>query len=398
MRIFLVVIDSFGIGAMPDAACFGDEGSDTYGNIFCQTGVVLHELVSLGLNNIAGVAKNFPNGRCLAPVLAPRAAFARLREKTFAKDTTAGHYEIAGLVLDHPFPVFPHGFPPEIVRAVEQAARVRFIGNEVASGTEIICRLGEEHGRTGMPILYTSQDSVMQIAANTAVVPLEKLYAICQTARKVMQGEWSVGRVIARPFVYREGKFVRTEDRKDYALEPPGMTILDRLADHGIPVTAIGKIRDIFCGRGIAKSVHTGNNHEGLAALQEAARIVPEGLIFVNLVDTDMLYGHRNDVVGYAKALKEIDEFLPQLERGVRDDDIILITADHGCDPTTVSTDHSREYVPLLIFGKGIKPLDLATLDGFDHIAQLIAAIYGIGDDSSIYQKVMREDWRKSYD
>lgn len=391
MRTFLVVIDSFGIGAMPDAEKFGDQGSDTYGNIVCETGLQLENFASLGLNNIDGVAKKFANGREIIPAKNPKAAYGRLSEKTFAKDTTAGHYEIAGLVLAHPFRVFPNAFPKDIVEDLERATQVRFLGNEVASGTEIIQRLGDEHLRTKCPILYTSQDSVLQIAADTSVVPLESLYRICEKAREVMQGDRAVGRVIARPFIHANGKFTRTEDRKDFALEPPGETLLDRFYKAGIPVTAVGKIKDIFDGRGITESFHTGNNTQGLEVLQELIKVSQEGLVFVNLVDTDMLYGHRNNVLGYADALREIDKNLPTMESNLREDDVLILTADHGCDPTTLSTDHSREYVPLLIFGRNVPPINLGTMCGFDNIADYIAERHGLGQNSVICDKLRGE-------
>lgn len=389
MRIFLIVIDSFGIGEMPDAAKFGDVGSDTYGNICREVGVSLPVLVSLGLNNIDGVAKRYPNGKEILPVPNPHAAYGRLQEKTFAKDTTAGHYEIAGLVLEHPYRIYKK-FPPDVVADLERKAKTHFLGNEAASGTEIIQRLGPEHLRTGYPILYTSQDSVLQIAADTSVIPLERLYEICEAARGVMVGERAVGRVIARPFIHENGKFIRTEDRKDYALEPPGKTMLDTLTENGVCVVSVGKISDIFCGRGIAESHHTGNNAEGLQVLQSLADSLAEGFVFVNLVDTDMLYGHRNNAKGYAAALEEIDVALPRILAKLREDDVFIITADHGCDPTTESTDHSREYVPLLISGERINPIDLGTLNGFDHIAKFVCALFGVGTDANIFQKIMR--------
>lgn len=388
MRTFLVVIDSFGIGAMPDAAAFGDEGSDTYGNIFRETGVELPNLVSFGLNNIDGVAKTFSNGKRILPVQSPLAAYARLSEKTFAKDTTAGHYEIAGLVLEHPFRVFPNAFPQAVVQAIEKEAGTRFIGNEVASGTEIIQRLGEEHLKTGYPILYTSQDSVLQIAADTSVVPLQRLYEICKAARRVMTGELAVGRVIARPFVHSDGKFTRTKDRKDYSLEPPGETLLDKLYGAGIHVVSVGKIEDIFCGRGISEKHHTGCNAEGIDVLLSLSENLREGFVFVNLVDTDMLYGHRNNVCGYADALKIIDKNIKTVYENLREGDLLLITADHGCDPTTPSTDHSREYVPLLICGKDVCPQNLGTIEGFDFICDLILARYGLRKRDERYRKI----------
>lgn len=390
MRVFLVVIDSFGIGAMPDAEKFGDVGSDTYGNIYREVGVLLPTLVSLGLNNIDGVSKKFPNGKEITPVASPRAAYGRLREKTFAKDTTAGHYEIAGLVLEHPFRIYKK-FPPDVVADLEREANTRFLGNEAASGTEIIQRLGPEHLRTGCPILYTSQDSVLQIAADTSVVPLERLYEICEAARRVMVGERAVGRVIARPFVHEGARFTRTEDRKDYALEPPGRTMLDVLSENGVRVVSVGKIFDLFCGRGIAESHHTGNNSEGLQAVETLVGELTDGFVFANLVDTDMLYGHRNDVKGYAAALEEIDAALSRMLPKLRGDDIFIVAADHGCDPTTTSTDHSREYVPLLIYGEKIAPIDLGTLNGFDHIAKFVCALFGAGTDEDIFQKIVRK-------
>ena len=390
MRVFLIVIDGFGIGALPDAAEYGDAGSDTYGNTFAATGVELPAMAALGLNNIDGVARTFADGKELRPVAQPRAAYGRLREKTKAKDTTAGHYELAGLVLQHPYRVYPT-FPPDVVAAIEQAAGVRFMGNEIASGTEIIQRLGPEHLRTGRPILYTSQDSVLQIAADTSVLPLERLYAVCEAARRVMTGERAVGRVIARPFVHTGGRFVRTADRRDYALEPPGETVLDRLAAHGIPVVGVGKIGDIFCGRGLAESIHTAGNTEGLSVLAELTGRVREGLVFANLVDTDMLYGHRNDATGYAAALRAIDGALPAIEGGLRPEDVLILTADHGCDPTTPSTDHSREYVPLLIYGARIRPIGLGTLDGFDCVARFLEACFGIGSDEQIAGRICAE-------
>ena len=389
MRVFLVVIDSFGIGAMPDADKFGDAESDTYGTICRSVGVALPTLVSLGLNNIDGVAKEFGNGAGIRPVESPRAAYARLQEKTFAKDTTAGHYEIAGLVLRHPYRIYKK-FPPDVVADLESAAGTHFIGNEVASGTEIIQRLGPEHLRTGCPILYTSQDSVLQIAADTSVVPLGRLYEICEAARRVMVGERAVGRVIARPFIHENGKFIRTEDRKDYALEPPGETMLDVLSANHVRVLSVGKIYDLFCGRGIAEGHHTGNNAEGLETLSSLVENLSDGFVFVNLVDTDMLYGHRNNAKGYAAALEEIDGALARMLPQLRKDDVFIVTADHGCDPTTASTDHSREYVPLLIFGDRVRPQNLGTLLGFDNIAKFVCALYGLNGDADIYEKIMR--------
>lgn len=391
MRIFLIVIDSFGIGAMPDAELYGDTGSNTYRNIYGETGVKLDFLVSLGLNNIKGVAGNYKNGLKLESVASPLAAYGRLSEKTPAKDTTAGHYEIAGLVLQRPFKIYKK-FPAEIVEKIEKRTGVHFLGNEVASGTEIIQRLGELHLQTGCPILYTSQDSVMQIAADTSIIPLQKLYEICEVAREIMTGDNAVGRIIARPFIHQDDKFTRTEDRKDYALEPPGPTVLDFLSKNNIPVIAVGKINDIFCGRGISKSYHTGNNQEGIKILFDLIDVEKGGLIFVNLVDTDMLFGHRNNVRGYADALQYIDQHLSDFVKKMREDDILIITADHGCDPTTPSTDHSREYVPLLIYGNKIEPYNLGEIEGFDCISNFIKAVFQLADDNVIYEKIYMEE------
>ena len=385
MRIFLIVIDSFGIGAMPDAELFGDTNSNTYANVYNDTGVKLSNLISLGLNNIEGVRNlRTNNGRILTPKKAPKATHARLSEKTFAKDTTAGHYEIAGLVMQRPYRIFKT-FPQEIVNEIEKRAGIKFIGNEIASGTEIIQRLGNEHLKTRNPILYTSQDSVMQIAADTSVVPLEKLYKICEIAREIMTGDWSVGRIIARPFIHKNGKFTRTEDRRDYALQPPQETMLDTLFSNNIPTIGVGKISDLFCGKGISKSYHTGNNKEGIETTIELTKTAKNGLIFVNLVDTDMLYGHRNDVHGYANALLYFDNKLPEIINNISGDDILIITADHGCDPTTSSTDHSREYVPLLIYGKNMPVIDMGTINGFDCISRFILKSFKLDTNSEIY-------------
>lgn len=391
MRVFLIVIDSFGIGELPDAAEYGDVGSNTYGHIYEQTGVKLNNLVAMGLNNIEGVkGLKFPNGRRLLASSSPLAAFARLAEKTPAKDTTAGHYEIAGLVLDKPYKIYKR-FPDDVLADLKRETGYSFLGNEAASGTEIIQRLGKEHLRTGMPILYTSQDSVMQIAADTSVIPLEELYRICEKARSVMTGDRAVGRVIARPFVHDKDKFTRTEDRKDYALEPPGKTMLDHLYAAGINVTAVGKIKDLFCGRGISESVHAANNAEGIDALKALQKTVESGLVFVNLVDTDMLYGHRNDVKGYAAALKYFDDALSELLPKMRADDVLIVTADHGCDPSTPSTDHSREYVPLLIYGEPVRSADLKTMNGFDHISDFVLACFSLKKDEAIYDRIIKE-------
>ena len=345
-RIIWIVLDSVGIGAMPDAAGYGDEGSDTLGNIARGRKLELPNLCRLGLANI----KPIPG---LAPTATPAGAYGRCRLASPGKDTTTGHWEMAGIILAKPFPIYPHGFPPYIMEAFESRIGRKTLGNKPASGTEIIQELGEEHLRTGWPIVYTSADSVFQVAAHESVIPVEELYGICKIARGILTGHNEVGRVIARPFTGEPGNFVRTTNRHDYAVPPPPGMLLDRLAERGVPVFAIGKISDVFLGRGIARSERTKDNADGmrktLAAMEEQAA----GLIFVNLVDFDQLYGHRNDVDGYATALESVDRWLPCLELQIRD--AVIFTADHGCDPTTTSTDHSREYTPLLMYGPGVR-------------------------------------------
>ena len=371
MRTFLIVIDSFGVGELPDAYKFGDEGSNTFLNIYKQTKVNLQNLASLGLYNIDGI--NLPHSQKVV------GNFGKMSEYANAKDTTAGHYEIAGILNKHPNPVYPNGFPKDVLEKLEKECGVEFLGNVVASGTEIIKQLGAEHLRTGMPILYTSQDSVLQIAAHIDVVPLEKLYKICETARSVMKGKHNVGRVIARPFAGKVGEFYRTDDRKDYSLLPPKRSMLEDFKENGYDAIGVGKISDVFCGVGITEDHHTKNNKAAIEKTLELSNRNFNGLAFINLVDTDMLFGHRNDVQGYANALKEIDEFLPKLMQNLNEDDVLIVTADHGCDPTTQSTDHSREFVPLLIYGKQLKQgVNLHTLNGFNNIAISLLDYYGI--------------------
>lgn len=374
MKILLIVIDSFGIGAMPDADKFGDIGSNTYLNVFNKTKVKLNNMIKLGLNNIDGIelSKSATIG-----------SFARLKELTFAKDTTAGHYEICGLILKNPYKTFPNGFPKKLLDVIKEKLNVEFLGNEVASGTEIIERLGKTHLETHKPILYTSADSVLQIATHIDIYPLDKLYKLCEDIRKICDkdSEYNIGRIIARPFdTDSNGKFYRLENRKDYALNPPNITLLDKLKNNGLDTICIGKIEDIFNFQGITESYHTRNNQTGIEEiLKNSKRNDINGLIFANLNDTDMLYGHRNNFEGYAKALKEIDESIPKIINNLSNDDILMITADHGCDPTTISTDHSREYVPLLIYGKNLKNnINLGTIEGFDIISKSILDLFKI--------------------
>lgn len=380
MKITLIVLDGFGVGEMPDADKFGDVGSNTYINTLNLTNMKLPNLCKLGLNNIDGI--NLSNEKVVG-------RFGKMKELTFAKDTTAGHYEICGLVLEHPYPTFPNGFPKELMDKLEEETDVKFIGNEVASGTEIIKRLGNEHLSSKRPIIYTSADSVLQIATHIDAFSLDKLYAICEKAREICTGKYNVGRVIARPFATNEkGEFYRLEARKDYALEPPADTLLDKLKNNGYDVVCIGKIEDIFCNNGITESYHSRNNGEGIEELKKhTKRKDINGLIFANLNDTDMLYGHRNDYVGYANALIEFDNALPEIINNLSDEDILIITADHGCDPTTISTDHSREYVPVLVYGKNLKGnINLHTLHGFNNISKSILDTFNIEKHNSIFK------------
>lgn len=344
-RVILIVLDSVGCGALPDAAAYGDEGSNTLGNTARVVGGLrLPCLGSLGLGHITPL-------QGVSPVERPRAFWGKMAERSVGKDTTLGHWELMGLIVEEPFPTFPQGFPAEIITAFVRATGRDILWNRPASGTEIIQRLGEEHIRTGKWILYTSADSVFQVAAHEGVIPLDELYGACEWARKFL-APYRVGRVIARPFVGEAGQYIRTYNRKDYSLEPIGETVLDRFVTAGIPVIGIGKIHDIFAGRGITRSIHTDGNQDGMCKTLEAIRSETEGLIFVNLVDYDMLYGHRRNPQGYASALEEFDAHLPDLIEELRESDLLILTADHGCDPTlSRHTDHTREYVPLLILG-----------------------------------------------
>lgn len=366
-RAILIVLDSAGIGALPDAAAFGDEGANTLGNIRQVRGrLALPNLYRLGLANIEG--STLPD-----VVTSPAGAFGRCAEHTLAKDTTCGHWEMAGLPLDKPFRTYPNGFPAELMHRFEQAIGRGTLGNCVASGTEIIQRLGDEHVRTGFPIVYTSADSVFQIAAHEQVIPVEQLYQICETARSLLTGDNLVGRVIARPFIGSSGAYQRTERRRDYALPPFSDTILDALDGAGLPVVGIGKIEDIFCHRGVTMVDHTRNNPDGIAATQRFIESGEGAFIFVNLVDFDMLYGHRNDVEGYAAALEAFDRALPAMLGALRENDILMVTADHGCDPTTPGTDHTREYIPLVVAGPHVRSgVNLGTRDTFADIGATV--------------------------
>ncbi len=366
-RAILIILDSVGVGALPDAAEFGDTGANTLGNIYRLRGSLrLPTLYKLGLSHIEG--SGLPLGEC-----APTGCYARAAEVTKAKDTTSGHWELAGLIMEKPFRTFPNGFPRELMDAFEQRIGRDTIGNRIASGTVIIQELGDEHVSTGKPIVYTSADSVFQIAAHEEVISLNELYGMCETAREMLNGEYYVGRVIARPFLGAEGSYKRTENRRDFAIPPTGDTILDGLHENNKDTIAIGKIEDIFANRGIAISDHTRNNHDGIESLLRFIKKDAGDFIFANLVDFDMLYGHRNDIEGYAKALEYFDYRLPEITGALKSGDMLIIAADHGCDPTTPSTDHSREYIPVIITGPRIRAgASLGTLGCFADIGATV--------------------------
>jgi len=370
-RVIWIVLDSVGVGEMPDAAAYGDAGSDTLGNIVRQRGLDVPNLCRLGLGNLKPMAQLPKSGH-------PEGDYGRCTLASPGKDTTTGHWEMAGIHLAKPFPLFPKGFPPEVMDEFERQTGRAAIGNKAASGTEIIQELGEEHMRTGSPIVYTSADSVFQIAAHEGVIPLAELYRMCEIARAILRGPYEVGRVIARPFEGSPGAFERTTNRHDYAVPPPPGMLLDKLADKNVKVFSVGKIFDVFLGRGIADHVTTKNNADGMAKTLGAMSELDKGLVFVNLVDFDQQYGHRNDVEGYASAIEEFDRWLPAFQAALCPDDLAILTADHGCDPTTPSTDHSREYTPLIVFGPNAKSgVDLGLRATLSDIGQTVAENYG---------------------
>jgi phosphopentomutase len=373
-RVILIVLDSVGIGELPDAAVYGDEGSNTLGNIAKQVPLRLPHLRSLGLDRIVDI------GPAPAGVqVSARAAYGRMAEVSPGKDSVTGHWEMMGVVLDQAFPTFPAGFPAELIAEFERRIGRRTIGNVVASGTEIIDRLGTEHVRTGKPIVYTSADSVFQIAAHEDVIPIAEQYRICEIAFDMVGRGMGVGRVIARPFVGPEGAFKRTANRHDYALDPMGETLLDRLTSRGVGVMSIGKVNDLFAGRGIAQAVATVSDADGMDKLEAALAGTPDGFVFANMVDSDVLYGHRNDVAGYAANLEQFDERLGRMLPMLRPTDLLVISADHGNDPSTPSTDHSREHVPVLLAGAGVRGGDLGTRRTFADLGQTLADNFGVG-------------------
>ncbi len=376
-RIFLMVLDSFGIGAMPDSEKFGDVGVNTLAA--CASSPKLHipNMLAAGLGNIDGVS-------CLPTASAPTGAYARLTERSMGKDTTIGHWEIAGLVSPDPLPTYPEGFPEEILAPFRLETGRGVLANAPWSGTAVLDAYGEEHMRTGDLIVYTSADSVFQIAAHEDIVPPEQLYEYCRIARRLLAGKHGVGRVIARPFVGdKAGHFKRTANRHDFSLEPPKKTLLDAVKEAGLDSIAVGKIYDIFAGIGTTEHVYNQSNADGMAHTLHYADTDFTGLCFVNLVDFDMVYGHRRDIDGYALALNEFDAWLPQLTEKLGEEDIVLITADHGCDPAyTATTDHTREYVPLLVLGKNVKPGDLGTRSSFADIAATVSELLGVKLDT----------------
>lgn len=383
-RAIVLVLDSAGVGALPDAGAYGDEGSATLPHVAeAVGGLTLPHLERLGLGRIVPVAG-------VRAVAHPEAAFGRMAEQSAGKDSTTGHWEMMGLIVRRPFPTYPDGFPPGVIAAFEQAIGRRALGNRPASGTAIMDQLGAEHLHTGHPIVYTSADSVFQIAAHEEVVPVAQLYDWCLAARRLLVGEHAVSRVIARPFVGTPGAFRRTDRRRDFSLPPTGPTVLDALAAARVPVYAIGKVGDLFAERGISESVHTHDDLDGLARTAEAARRVNRGLIFANVVDLDTVYGHRNDAPGYARRLEEIDAALRPLLEARGGEALFIITADHGNDPTTPSTDHSREYVPLLALGPGIRAgADLGTRRTFADVGATLASALGVdweGAGSSFWE------------
>lgn len=378
-RVAIIVLDSVGIGELPDAAKYGDEGSNTLVNIKKECPEFsVPNMAELGIGNIEG------EDICLlGKTDSPKGCYAKMSEASNGKDTTTGHWEISGIVTENPFPTFTEtGFPKEVMDKFEKAIGRKTLGNISASGTAIINELGDEHVKTGYPIIYTSADSVFQIACHEDIIPVDELYKMCETAREILVGDYAVARVIARPFIGNgNGNYTRTERRKDFSLAPTSETILDLLKAEGKSVVAIGKIEDIFEHRGMTVTDHTTNNHDGIEKTIEYLKKDFEGLLFTNLVDTDMIYGHRNDVKGYAEAVMYFDSKLPEIKSAMKDDDILIITADHGCDPTTPSTDHSREFVPLLVYGKNIKEgVNLGVRKQFSDIAATVAEYLGINE------------------
>lgn len=376
-RVFWIVLDSFGIGELPDAAAFGDEGSNTLAACAATGKLNIPNMISLGLGNIEGVS-------CIEKAKEPKGAFGRNLEVSLGKDTTTGHWELAGLISERPFPTYPDGFPQEVVDKFKEATGLDLLCNKPYSGTQLLLDYGKEHVETGKPIVYTSADSVFQIAAHEDVIPVEKLYEICEKSRAFLQGEHGVGRVIARPFKGEYPDYYRTSNRHDFSLVPSKDTALDVLMQNGFDTIGVGKIYDIFAGKGVSETHRTGPNNIGMEKSAELQKKDFTGLCFINLVDFDMVYGHRNDAEGYANALSEFDAWLGTFMENMNDDDVVMITADHGCDPATPSTDHSREYIPFLAYGKNIKAgVDLGTRKTYADQSKTILEIFGITESKT---------------
>jgi phosphopentomutase len=372
-RAVVVVCDGLGVGEAADAAAFGDDGSDTLGHVLASRDVKIPHLRALGLGNLTPTFDGARHPR-------PDGAFGKMAERSAGKDTATGHWEMAGLVTEKPFRTYPRGFPPELIQPFEHRIGRRVLGNKAASGTEILKELGEEHVRTGRPIVYTSQDSVFQVAAHEKIIPPEELYRICRIAYEIACVQFGVCRVIARPFVGNNRiDFKRTPNRRDFPVPPPGATLLDHMAEEGLPVFGVGKIGDIFTGRGVSVAVHTRSDSDGVDQTLKAMREQGEGLIFTNLVDFDTLYGHRNDVTGYARNLELLDARLPEVLGALRESDVFVLTADHGCDPADTSTDHTREHVPLLVRGAAVRPgRDLGVRTTFADLGQTLSENFGL--------------------
>ena len=386
-RVFVIVLDSLGIGEMPDAHIYNDEGSDTLNSLYKSGKLNIPCLSSMGLFNIDGIEYG---EKCLTPT----ASFARMAEKSRGKDTTVGHWEIMGLVSEKSFPVYPNGFPDEIIHEFEKKTGKKVICNKPYSGTEVILDYGKKHEQTGGLIVYTSSDSVFQIAAKEDIVPLKELYGYCEIAREMLKGEHAVGRVIARPFSGDYPNYVRTSNRHDYSVAPPDKTALDFLNLNGYDVISVGKICDIFAGMGITESHPTKSNEDGMRITHSLLNKEFNGLCFVNLVDFDSVYGHRNNVLGYTDALNAFDNWLNDFKNNLKEEDILIITADHGCDPVTESTDHSREYTPMIIYGKKIKCTNLGTRCSFSDIGKTILDLFGVDNNingTSFLQDIKRD-------
>lgn len=385
-RVAVIVIDGLGIGEMKDAAAYGDTGANTFGNVVKEMHPDLPNLMDMGLYNAAGLPDAIED---------PLGCFGKMAEKSPGKDTTTGHWEIAGLKLQTPFPTYPNGFPQEIIEQFCEESGHEIIGNIPASGTEIIERLGSEHLRTGKLIVYTSADSVFQIAAHEEIIPLQEQYRLCEIARGILVGPYAVGRVIARPFVGRLGAFTRTGNRRDFSVVPPSDTVLDVLSRHGYDVAGVGKIEDIFAHRGLTKSDHASGNAACIVSTLKMMDEPLNGLLFVNLVDFDMVYGHRNDIEGFARGLEAVDRAMPDIMRKMGPNDLLLITADHGCDPGFPGTDHTRELVPLLCWTPGLTPVDLGIRHTYADIAATILDMFGLENTltgTSFYSNLHKGD------